>query len=445
VIRFMFPNSACDGKDMAYWADDTPVSMLELRDDHRAMLPAIEATAQINGKDMRVLFDTGASSVMSLRTAHRAGVSDAAMKPAETMYGSGRDSTQAWVAPINEIEIGGEKILHNRLSIADFDLNGIGMLVGIDFFLSHRIYVSQSQGKMYFTYNGGRVFAMNAAAAQPGAAGASAPADAHAPTDAAGYARRGAASAARHDFAAALVDLDRACELAPQVADNFALRGDIQQALKHEPQAVQDYETALRLAPEHVEPRVRLAWLHTQGKQRELALADLQALDKTLAPQANLRRDMAQMYMQLDLPAQALPQWNLWIPVHRKEYKLEAVLNSRCRVRAMLGVELDQALEDCDDAIDLAPKDAAYVDSRAWVHLRRGELRDALSDFDRSLKLKPDGAWSLYGRGLAHARQGQVDAARVDLEAARKLVPTIDADVQHAGVGTAPGGATAAR
>jgi hypothetical protein len=32
------------------------------------------------------------------------------------------------------------------------------MLLGADFFVSHRIYVSNAQHKMYFTYNGGPVF-----------------------------------------------------------------------------------------------------------------------------------------------------------------------------------------------------------------------------------------------------------------------------------------------
>jgi hypothetical protein len=32
------------------------------------------------------------------------------------------------------------------------------MLLGADFFLSHRIFVSNEQHKVYFTYNGGPVF-----------------------------------------------------------------------------------------------------------------------------------------------------------------------------------------------------------------------------------------------------------------------------------------------
>jgi hypothetical protein len=38
----------------------------------------------------------------------------------------------------------------------------VDMLIGADFFLSHRIYVANSQRKLYFTYNGGPVFNLTA-------------------------------------------------------------------------------------------------------------------------------------------------------------------------------------------------------------------------------------------------------------------------------------------
>jgi len=36
------------------------------------------------------------------------------------------------------------------------------MLLGADFFQSHRIYVANSQRQMFFTYNGGPVFGLPA-------------------------------------------------------------------------------------------------------------------------------------------------------------------------------------------------------------------------------------------------------------------------------------------
>jgi tetratricopeptide (TPR) repeat protein len=100
----------------------------------------------------------------------------------------------------------------------------------------------------------------------------------------------------------------------------------------------------------------------------------------------------------------------------------------------MLGVELDQALKDCDEALDSQPRRADYFDSRAWLHLRRGELRDALSDYDRSLRLRPDAPWSLYGRGIVRSQLGQVEEGQTDIAAARAQMPSIDATAARYGM-----------
>jgi len=141
MIRFMFPEGDCDDRSMAYWAGDTPVAELRLQRDPGNRAPAIEATATLNGEKVHVLFDTGATSVLTLSAAHRAGVTDAEMQPDGTVYGVGRGKAKAWVAPIRRFEIGGETISNNQLQVAEFALDDIDMLVGIDFFLSHRIYI----------------------------------------------------------------------------------------------------------------------------------------------------------------------------------------------------------------------------------------------------------------------------------------------------------------
>jgi len=423
MVRFMFPGSDCADDDMVYWAGDTPVSMLRLLRDDTTRLPAIKAAARLNGEEITVAFDTGATSVISLAAALRAGVAKADMKPSGTMYGAGHGVTDAWVAPIRKFELGGEAIENNRVAVGDFHIPDVDMLLGIDFFLSHRIYVSKSQRRIWFTYNGGPVFALNTLSAADAAASG---AQAEAPLDADGYARRGGAFAARHDFPHALADLDRACELAPQRAELFTQRGQVHEALEQWPQALQDFDTALRLDAGQSNARMHRASLRARDHDRDGAVADLQALDAALAPQAPMRLAMARLYAALEMPNRALPQWNLWVPAHRHEVGLDAVLNERCWARAMLGVELDQALEDCDDAIDLAPKNPSYRDSRGWVRLRRGDLRRAVSDFDRSLELRPESAWSLYGRGIARTKLGDVEQGRADIAAARKLAPSID-------------------
>ena len=161
VIRFSFPNDGCDEANMAYWAGTAPVAEIELMRDRRNASPALRAKVKLNGATLVALFDTGATTVVSTRAAERAGVAEADMKPSGTVYGAGRGSSKSWTAQFDKFELGGEKISHNRLFVAQFRIEDADMLIGIDFFLSHRVYVSKKQARMFFTYSGGPVFALD--------------------------------------------------------------------------------------------------------------------------------------------------------------------------------------------------------------------------------------------------------------------------------------------
>ena len=76
-----------------------------------------------------------------------------------------------YIATASSFKIGdGEEIKNARLRIAETNLPDADMLLGSDFFVSHHVFVSNSQHKLYLTYNGGPVFNLKktlpAAAAQ---------------------------------------------------------------------------------------------------------------------------------------------------------------------------------------------------------------------------------------------------------------------------------------
>lgn len=109
-------------------------------------------------------------------------------------------------------------------------------------------------------------------------------------------------------------------------------------------------------------------------------------------------------------------------PVARESAGL---LNNLCWTQAIAGVDLEQALADCDAALALRPRVAGYMDSRALVLLQLGRLPEALELYDRALVLEPRQAASLYGRGLVKEAMGRADEGRADKDAARRLAPTI--------------------
>jgi tetratricopeptide (TPR) repeat protein/predicted aspartyl protease len=441
AIRLMRPTD-CHGLPLAYWVHGGAFNEIEIeRTEPRK--PHTIGHAYINGKEVRVLFDTGApTSVLSLRAAERAGVKVDMpdVVDAGLTMGIGRKPVQNWIAPFRSFKIGDEEIQNTHLRIGDFGIDEADMLLGADFFLSHRIYVATSQHKLYFTYNGGPVFNLvlgqgrphdaapaGAAAEAPGGAGPE-------PTDAAGYARRGAALTSRHEYQRALADLTRACELNPTEASYFLQRGQAHWGNHELLPAIADFDRALLLKPGDVATLMTRARARFAGGDRPGAIQDLGAADQASTPDSNFRLELGQLYVQLNQYSQGIADFDLWIESHRQDGTMHEALNSRCWARALAGVDLDKALADCNEALKRAPGSAAELDSRGTVLLRLGRLDKAIEDFNAALALRPKVAWSLYGRGVAHLRRGETEAGQADIAAASAIQPKIEEIARNAGI-----------
>jgi len=438
MVRLVIPSDACEKAVMAYWAGGMQVAEVRLLHAFHEQQPSIRARVKINDATVTALFDTGATTLLSLHAARSAGLKDGDLTPNGRQYGIGTGSVKSWTAKIAKVDFGGEAIMNNTLVVDDYDMPDNDMLVGIDFFLSHRVYVSKQQSKMYFTYGGGPVFARNKGELADTAAADAAAASGAAAMTADALARRGEASLSRGNLASALADLDRACAMEPADANHRWARARVRLAMKDAPAARADLDKAIELAPQLAEARFTRAGLREAAHEREAALDDLAALDRILAPPSDIRRGMALLYGEMHMPAQSIAQWNQWLPAHLHDIGRPAALNARCWSRVELGTELDKALADCDEAIDIDDKNASFLDSRAWTYLRMGKLKKAQADFDRALEINPKSAWSLYGRGQVQLGLGQAERAQADLAAARKERPGIDADAKRDGLPQAP-------
>lgn len=430
VVRLVFPQGDCDKVNLAHWAGDAPVIETELyeRDDK-----GIRLAVRVNGVKMRALMDTGAPrTVLQLKAARRAGVKEADLQEPGRVGGAGLGRVRSWTTQIASFELGGEKVANNRMDVDDTDVSDEEMLIGLDYFLSHRIYVSRLQRKVYATWNGGQVFTRGDAVRAYDARYAARPAEvAHDDADA--LARRGEAHAARGEHERALQDLDRAIALAPQAEANWLARARLHWTLDRDDDARRDLDEALRLNPGLHEARSLRARLQVANGDADGARADLLALDQALPPSAHLREAMARTYARLDMLPQAMRQWGLWEDTHGGDAYLPDMLNNRCWLRLRLNVELPQALEDCKASVRLDRDSAASRDSLGWVQLLLGDPLAAVKAFDAALAIKPL-SFSHYGRALARQRLGQIDAMRSDLAAARRLNPDVDADLRKEGL-----------
>lgn len=467
IVRFFKPVH-CAGQPLAYWAVSTPFSFVRLRDlsetgNH------LQATAVIDGRRMSVWFDTGsARSFLSLDAAARVGITPGS--PGVTFLGTGEgignDVVKTWSAPVASFQLGGEKVANAHLLMADFDpqrrLGEVGtespdVILGDDFFLSHRIYVAYSQRKLYFTYNGGPLFNLDlpqvlAGKAKPPptldasahAAGATVDAaESDTPTSAGGFRHRGMAYASMHEYGRALADLTRACKLAPGDARNHYDRALIYLQDGQASSALEDFDAAIRLQPDDIDAHLARAHLLQAQPNADPAAAadlrsDLDAVSRLAAPGAAVRLTLGSMYRKLGNYPAALAQIDEWLRNHPLAHDQAIGLNDRCWLRATANRELHQALRDCGRALDLTPHAAHAqasrivralptstrldaLDSRGLVYLRLGRPRAAISDYDSALDENPNIADSLYGRGLAEMRLGRKARARTDLAAAERL------------------------
>jgi tetratricopeptide (TPR) repeat protein/predicted aspartyl protease len=444
VIRLMRADG-CRHATLAYWVKASePYSVIDI-ERASPLQPHTTATAFINGEKIRVMFDTGAAmSLLKLKAAERAGVKPDSAGVVEAGYftGIGRGATKTYLGTFSSFKIGDEEIRNTRLRFGDISVDDVDMLLGADFFLSHRIYVASSENKLFFTYNGGRVFNLTAsmppnASAEP-VAGAppAAQRGADRPDDAEAFSRRGTAFAARRDYEHALADLTRACELAPDKSEYFYQRGVVYREIKQAAPAMADFNRAIELKPDDVGALTARAALRVNGGDRDGAIADLDAADRIAPKEADVRLFLAQAYEHLDLPAPSIAQYNLWISSHREDSRTAQALNNRCRVRALQGADLSMALADCNEALRSSTKGSALLartlSSRALVRLRSGDYGKSITDYDGALKLVPKDPWSLYGRGVAEIREKKIAAGNADIAAATAISASIgDAFKRH--------------
>jgi len=173
VIRLL-QSEGCQPQELPYWATTYSLAELERLNSQDAK---IEAFVVVGGKRIRALLDTGAqTSVIVRQAAESAGMvpGQAGTVEVAAVSGIAGKPVQTWMGTFATFSIGDESVRNVQLRIGDlFSADTIdkpgsrlpqplegspSMLLGCDFFLSHRILVLAKEHMLLFTYNGGPVF-----------------------------------------------------------------------------------------------------------------------------------------------------------------------------------------------------------------------------------------------------------------------------------------------
>jgi tetratricopeptide (TPR) repeat protein/predicted aspartyl protease len=419
----------CGRVGLAYWTQGKPFSTIPLEHGEGGpWKPHTIGTVLVNGVKLRAIFDSGAqSTVLTLAAAKRAGVTPATPGVRAIGMGGGIGSRQlpVWLAPFDQIDLGGEIVSHPKLQISALEI-GADMLVGFDFFLTHRLFVSNVNHQLYMTYEGGPVFGVTPTGARTNTGAKIDLTDTAAdPTDAEGFGRRGAVFLSNRQFARGLADLDKAVAMAPNEGRFVFLRAQARLANRQPLLAAADLDRAATLMPDNADVHLARARLRLVNRDPDGAAADAKAADRGLPAGSDRRLQLAGLFENLDQPEAAIASYDGWLKLHGEDADRAVAFNGRCWARALLNRELPRALSDCNAALKLRPGTAAFLDSRALVRLRTGDLAAALADYDAALAADPRNAWSLYARAIVEARLGKKAAADTDRATALAINPAV--------------------
>jgi tetratricopeptide (TPR) repeat protein/predicted aspartyl protease len=447
----MFSTYQCGNSPLAYWVKQGGYNVADLKPSRSEIDRRSFVDVLINGKTLHAVLDTGAGyTVMSRAAAERIGIdlNGPGAKASGGTSGIGSRAVKTWTVDIDSFTVGTETIHHSQMEVIDGNLGDAGndILLGVDFILAHHMYIANSQNKLYFTYNGGRVFTLAAAPADSGNASAGAGAGAAAaapdpnapPKSASDYALQGEAELSRGENSAALADLGQAIRLAPDQSAYYVARARAYNANRQFDAIPADLDKALSLDPKNVDALLMRARYRFAHKDLAGATADVTAAN-SLAPAGSPQAmGVARLYIQLKQPANALPLLDDWIRLHPGDVELGAGLNERCWARALANQLLDDALKDCRKAIDRDGENDHYLDSLGLVQLRLGHYPESIKAYQQSIAKNPRSAWAHYGLGVAEIRGGQKDAGNAELATAMSINKGIEELAQGYGVTAAP-------
>jgi len=166
--------SGCRTEQLVYWSKTYSLAKLIRSPSDRNH---IETEVLLNGEKILAWLDSGAyTSLVTTAAAARVKVTPdtTGVVAAGNARGIGRFAAPSWVGTFDTFALGDEQIHNAKLLIADVfahntsislgsripvAMEGLpSMLIGADFFLSHRILVPQGGREFVFTYVGGPVF-----------------------------------------------------------------------------------------------------------------------------------------------------------------------------------------------------------------------------------------------------------------------------------------------
>ncbi|WP_186455748.1 pepsin/retropepsin-like aspartic protease family protein [Nitrospirillum pindoramense] len=160
AVRFFQPHG-CEGVPLAYWADTYAEAGMQYAQDPRRRF-SNRIWVRLNGHEFLARLSTGTRySTLSDTIAHQQGVYEGDPGVTKLAMIGPQDSEKypLSVGTFNSLAIGDETLNNVKLRFtrfnpdfrSDLGRHTWGLILGMDFIRSHRIFIANSQDKIYFT------------------------------------------------------------------------------------------------------------------------------------------------------------------------------------------------------------------------------------------------------------------------------------------------------
>jgi len=212
----------------------------------------------------------------------------------------------------------------------------------------------------------------------------------------------------------ALADFNQAIRLRPDDSDALDQRLNVYNHLGQYAIALQDADEEVRLKPGDAHAFLNRGIVYTNLGQYARAIQDFDQAIKLVPDGAGYFYYRGLAFEKLGDYAHAVDSYTQTI---NRTPNNANFLIVRCRTRAEWGRQLDDAMDDCNKAIQLIPNSGSALNSRGFVYFRMKKYAAAIADYSAALVLSPKLASSLYVRGLAKLKSGDAAGGNADIAA----------------------------
>jgi len=246
---------------------------------------------------------------------------------------------------------------------------------------------------------------------------------------------------AMNDTNRALASFDGAIATEPSNALGYVARSNFYARNGNTDKQQRDHQQALRLDPNADKLSAEVAqWFPDQAeieakRNEHFQINDLGLLSpdyRRLSPQQLLSRNAGKTYHQLFQEAKLANEqgnyddeialWSEVVAMNISAVQAAPAVMNRGTAYSAKG-DLDRALQDYNQAIEMNPENAGAYVNRALALARKGELDCAMNDYAKAITLNPQ-QWQAYFDRAAELRdQGKLCEAVDDLERVMKLNP----------------------